>query len=139
MITRAKALALRAMIEKAAKSLSDEDALEAVELFEHWEEDKAYAVGDRVYYEGVLYKCLQAHTSTTNWNPADAVSLWARVLIPDPDVIPDWEQPDSTNAYMTGDKVRHNNKVWVSLVDNNVWEPGAVGTESLWQEFVEEE
>jgi hypothetical protein len=49
------------------------------------------------------------------------------VLIPDPDVIPEWEQPDSTNPYMKGDKVAHNSKTWVSDVDNNVWEPGVYG------------
>ena len=63
-------------------------------------------------------------------------SLFARVLIEDPTVIPEWIQPDSTNPYMRGDKVTHNNKTWESLVDNNVWEPGTVGTEALWQEVV---
>lgn len=133
MITRAKAYQLRAMIEKAAKNLTDEDALEAVELFEHWAEDKTYVMDDRVYYNGVLYKCVQAHTSRSDWNPADAVSLWARVLIPDPEVIPDWEQPDSTNPYMIGDKVRHNSKIWISTIDYNVYEPGVAG----WDEVTE--
>lgn len=44
----------------------------------------------------------------------------------DGEVLP-WEQPDSTNPYMTGDKVTHNGKTWVSDVDNNVWEPGVYG------------
>lgn len=88
-------------------------------------------------YNGVLYRCLTAHTSQATWNPADAPSLWAKVLIPNPDVIPAWEQPDSTNPYMLGDKVTHQGKTWQSLVDNNVWEPGATGTESLWKEIVE--
>lgn len=127
MITREKAYALRAMIEKASVSLEDTDALEAVELFPNWSVEKEYAVGDRVRYDGVLYKCLQAHTSQTDWNPVDAVSLWARVLIPDQEVIPEWEQPDSTNPYMKGDKVRHLEKTWISNVDNNVWEPGVYG------------
>lgn len=127
MITREKAYALRAMIEKASVSLEDTDALEAVELFPNWSAGKEYAVGDRVRYDGVLYKCLQAHTSQTDWNPVDAVSLWARVLIPDQEVIPEWEQPDSTNPYMKGDKVRHLEKTWISNVDNNVWEPGVYG------------
>lgn len=26
--------------------------------------------------------------------------------------IPEWEQPDSTNPYMAGDKVAHNGKTW---------------------------
>jgi hypothetical protein len=38
---------------------------------------------------------------------------------------------------MKDDKVVHNDKVWKSLIDNNVWEPGAIGTESLWVEIAE--
>lgn len=127
MITRAKAYALRRMIEKASVSLADSDALEAVELFPKWSESADYAVLDRVQYNGVLYKCLQAHTAQETWNPADASSLWAKVLIPDPDVIPEWEQPDSTNPYKKGDKVKYNGKTWESDIDGNVWEPGVYG------------
>ena len=54
-------------------------------------------------------------------------SLFARVLIPDPEVIPEWVQPDSTNPYAKGDKVRHSGSVWVSDIDGNVWEPGVYG------------
>lgn len=125
MISKAKAYQLRKLIEIASKSLNDEDALGGVELFPHWNEDKSYEVDDRVSYNGVLYKCLQAHTSQSTWIPTDSTSLWAKVLIPDPEVIPDWEQPDSTNAYMKGDKVRYNGKIYESLIDNNIWSPEA--------------
>ena len=40
-----------------------------------------------------------------------------------------WEQPESTNPYMKGDKVTHAGKTWVSTIDNNVWEPGVYGWE----------
>jgi len=50
---------LRPFIEKAAISLSDEDALEAVNLFPNWNGNAiAYKIDDRVNYEGILYKCL---------------------------------------------------------------------------------
>lgn len=128
MITKEKAYALRKLIEQAAASLSDEDALTGVELFPRWNENGiSYAVGDRVLYNGTLFKCLQAHTSQATWTPTDAPSLWTKVLIPDPEVIPEWEQPDSTNPYMKGDKVTHNGKTWQSDIDNNVWEPGVYG------------
>ena len=78
-------------------------------------------------YDGVLYKCLQDHTVQVDWTPTAASSLWAKVLIPDPDIIPEWEQPDSTNPYSKGDKVMHNGKTWVSDIDNNVWTPGEYG------------
>ena len=119
---------LREYIEKAAVSLSDEDALEAVQLYPSWKNNHEYKeVGERVRYDGVLYKVLQAHTSQSEWVPPQAPSLFAKVLIPDPDVIPEWEQPDSTNPYMKDDKVTHNGKTWISDVDNNVWEPGIYG------------
>ena len=132
---------LRATIERLAQeNLSDEDALENVELFPTWDGyGHPYAVGDRIRYDGVLYSVLQAHNSQIDWTPNVTPSLYARVLIPDPDVVPEWEQPDSTNDDMTGDLVMHNNKKWRSLVDNNVWEPGAVGTSALWEEVIEEE
>lgn len=116
---------LRPYIEKAALSLSDEDALEAVNLFPNWASGVAYAVDTRVNYEGTLYKCLQAHTSQETWTPTAAPSLWAKVLIPDPDVIPEWEQPDSTNPYMMGDKVMFEGKVYESTINNNIWSPSA--------------
>lgn len=125
-----RARALRATIENLAVNLDDESAISNAELFVAWSGDGvSYAVGDRVRYGGVLYKCLQAHTSQADWTPTGAVSLWAQVLIPDPEVIPDWVQPESTNPYMTGDKVRHNGQVWISTVDNNVWEPSVYGWE----------
>ena len=116
---------LRAYIEKASASLDDADALNAIELYPVWADDVSYVAGDRVRYDGVLYKCLQAHTSQPDWTPDAAPSLWAKVLIPDPDVIPEWEQPDSTNGYSKGDKVKYNGAVYESLIDNNVWSPDA--------------
>lgn len=125
---------LRPYIEKAALSLNDEDALEAVQLFAHWIEDGTYAVDDKCTYNGILYRCLQAHTAQPQWTPPAAPSLWAKVLIPDENVIPDWEQPDSTNAYKKGDKVMFNGKVYESLIDNNVWSPATYP--GGWQEVI---
>lgn len=116
---------LRPYIEKAAISLSDEDALEAINLFPNWRDNETYVVDQRVKYEEILYKCLQAHTSQAAWTPTAAPSLWAKVLIPDENVIPEWEQPDSTNAYKMGDKVMFNGKIYESLINNNVWSPAA--------------
>ena len=130
MIERARFL--RKIIENLSESLTDENALEATELFPAWDEEAEYAIGDRVRYNDVLYKCILAHTAQADWTPDVAVSLWAKVLIPDPEVIPEWVQPDSTNPYMKGDKVKHNGKTWICTIDNNVWEPGVYG----WDEVV---
>ena len=82
---------LRPYIEKAALSLDDNDALEAPNLFPNWstEKEDGYQVGERVRYENILYKCLQAHIPQEAWTPAAATSLWAKVLIPDENTIYD--------------------------------------------------
>ena len=122
-----KAREIRAMMERAAVKLDDTEALESVPLFPRWSgEEKSYVVGDRVQYGNMLYRCLMGHTSQADWTPTGAPSLWAKVLIPGDD-IPAWEQPDSTNGYMTGDRVTHNGQTWTSTLDNNVWEPGVYG------------
>lgn len=123
---------MRGLIEKAADNgLDDADALEGVALFQHWNKAATYAAGQRVQYDGILYRCLQAHTAQADWTPVAAPSLWAKVLIPDANVIPDWEQPGSTNPYQIGDKVRHNGHVWECTVPNNVWEPGVYGWDTV--------
>lgn len=130
-----RARELRPLIEKGANSLPAEDAYNALELYPKWSANSVQYVKDqRVVYKNVLYVVLQGHVSQTTWTPAKASSLFAKVLIPDPDVIPEWEQPDSTNPYKKGDKVTHNGKTWESMIDGNVWEPGAPGTGTLWTE-----
>jgi len=119
------AVKLRPYIEKAALSLDDEDALEAVQLFPRWNESAEYKVGDKVRLQNVLYKCLQDHIAQPTWSPIAAPSLWAKVLIPDPEVIPEWEQPDSTNAYQIGDKVMFEGKIYECVIANNIWSPAA--------------
>lgn len=123
-----RARQLRPIIEKASESLTDVDAVNAVELFPYWNPDSIqYLQGFRVQYGDLLYKCLQTHISQSTWTPSDAPSLWVR--IDDPSVEwPEWRQPlGATDAYPQGAKVSHNDKHWVSDLDNNVWEPGAYG------------
>lgn len=58
---------------------------------------------------------------------------------PPTDECPEWTAYDGVNAgkYMTGAKVTHRDKKYVSLVDNNIWEPGIFGTETVWKEVTE--
>ena len=130
-----EALRMKPYIQKGAQSLDDADALEIKSIYPAWDANGIYSIGDKVLYEEVLYRCLQDHTAQATWNPVEADSLWTKVLVPDPEVIPEWEQPESTNPYMAGDKVTHNGKTWVSDIDNNVWEPGVYG----WSEITDNE
>lgn len=125
MITRAKAYALRAMIEKAALSLTDEDALSAIELYPLWQTATAYTVDERIRYNSTLYRCVQSHSSQADWAPDITPALWTVVSL---DEFPEWVQPTGAqDAYQKGDKVSHIEKHWISTADNNVWEPGVYG------------
>lgn len=128
-----KAYRIRAFMEELSVKADDIEILKAPEICPYWKEGEVVEVGDRRFYpvNGRLYKCLTAHTTTAEWTPVDAPSLWAKILIPDENIIPAWEQPDSTNAYAKGDKVVHNEQIWISIVDGNVWEPGAYGWEVI--------
>ena len=121
------------MIEKASISLDDEDALEAVELFPVWKTDTQYELNQRVRDEGKLYKCVQAHKSQSRWHPSETPALWTEVA--KPGEIPVWKQPTgSQDVYMTGDKVHYptaEDAVYISTVDNNVWQPGVYGWELM--------
>ena len=78
-MTRAKAKQLRQLIEQLAVTLDDETALTGVELFPIWTIDRAYAVGDKAQRNGKLWRCIQAHTSQTGWEPENAASLWTEI------------------------------------------------------------
>ena len=112
-------------------SAADEQALKASALYPKWKVGIAYQKDERVLYNNILYKVLTDHTSQDDWTPDTAPSLFAKVLIPDKNVIPEWEQPESTNPYSKGDKVTHNGKTWQSTIDGNVWEPGVYGWEEI--------
>jgi len=127
-----QAMQYRKMIEQAAVSLPDEDALTAPEMFPRWEAGKQVTANERYYYEGKLYKVVQSHTTQEGWEPDMTPALWTEVA--KPGEIPVWRQPTGAqDAYMTGDKVHYpteSDPVYVSLVDNNVWVPTTAG---LWE------
>lgn len=110
-----------------AGTIDDVTAAEHTELFSPWEAGIAYTVGCIRAYGECLYRCVQAHTSQSDWTPDKVPALW--IKIGDPTVeFPEWSQPiGSHDAYAKGDKVSHNDKHWESIVDGNVWQPGIYG------------
>lgn len=113
--------------------LTDAQAYAAPFLFQEWNPNgiEYVATISKVTYHNLLWKCLQSHTSQASWTPKDAPSLWVRIDDP-AEEWPEWRQPQGAHdAYAKGAKVTHNEKHWISDVDNNVWEPGVYGwTES---------
>ena len=92
---------LKELAQAQVAELTDEEAKKVPALFPLWETEKAYAVGDRVWYQASLYKCVQAHTSQSTWNPKDATSLWANVSEESQDADGSREHPFAWESGMT--------------------------------------
>lgn len=76
---KSEALKLRQHIETAVQSLPNSEALEALVLHPEWASDTDYTAGYKVQRSGRLWRCIQAHTSQTGWEPENAASLWTEI------------------------------------------------------------
>ncbi len=100
-------------------------ATEHIHTFAPWVSGYNYALGALRVYGGKLYKCIQAHTSQTDWTPNTAVSLWTKAGDP-AEEWPEWSAPvGAYDAYNIGDKVAFEENHYVSLINENVWSPTA--------------
>ena len=66
---RSEAFAFRHKIESAAEMQTDEQALESIDLYAHWQPDMDAEKDKRYQYNGVLYRCIQAHHTQDDWTP----------------------------------------------------------------------
>lgn len=120
----------------ASQVTDDIVAQELQDFYDDWEVDISVSKGQYIKQDGILFKVLTEHKTQVGWEPDKAPSLFAKVLTdPTGETILDWIQPDSTNAYMTGDKVKYEGLIYESLIDNNVWSP--VGYPAGWQQIEE--
>lgn len=118
---RSHALMLRQMIEKASASLDDSDALDAVELFPMWAVGVDYTEGKRVRDGGELFKCIQPHTSQSDWRPSITPALWQKVETPGQGDTPDNPIPWSWGLEIhTGKYYIQNDVVYVGIRDSGV-------------------
>ena len=129
---------LEAQVIEQAQASDDTTSLDNQDLFPLWQPDTAYELNYKVQDFNVnnelkLYKCVQAHTSQSDWRPKDVPALFT--LVAYPGEIPVWVQPTGAqDAYNTGDQVYYpdaNGSVYESLIDANVWSPDALP--SGWQ------
>lgn len=132
----AEAEQLRQELNEIISNMTDEEAIERPILFANWKPGISYTVGTRIRYGGRIFKVIQAHTSLEEWTPSRAPSLFAEILTSEDGEPQEWQQPSSTNPYLTGDKVIYEGKVYESLIDNNVWNP--IDYPNGWREIIEE-
>jgi hypothetical protein len=124
-------IVLQEKLDSIAEVLPDEIAVEHIDLYPVWMEGMALGIGDRVQHDGGLYRVQQAHTAEHSPS-VNTAALYTRINAPGE--IPAWVTGQS---YAKDVQVTHGGKTWLSMVDNNVWEPGAAGVyESIWKEVI---
>jgi hypothetical protein len=130
---------LTTLLTSSSEILTDSQKMEIAGLYTHWTPGHKYTAGEIVKSglnkdgEPQLYQVVQEHTSQEDWMPQNTPALYKAIGFTDSS-IPIWTQPlGATDAYAVGDKVAHNDKIWISDVDSNVWEPGVYG----WTEVTE--
>jgi len=116
------------------QEFEDEDALQNQSAYPLWEANIYVSVGEKrqdldANNELKLYKCVQAHTTQSDWRPKDTPALWVEVA---PDgVIPVWVQPQGAHdAYQIDDLVHFptaEDAVYRNTVANNVYAPDVYG------------
>ena len=61
-------------------AVDDNTALRMKSFYPEWASGVSYALGFKVQYGGKLWRCIQAHTAITGWEPSIATaSLWETV------------------------------------------------------------
>lgn len=77
----------------------------------------SYSVNDVRSYDGVPYKCVQAHDSTSNetWNPANTPSLWVQYHGTSLETARPWIAP-------TGAHDMYYNDEWMIWTDGSIYE-----------------
>ena len=60
-------------------SVDDNTALRMTEFYPEWASDTDYTAGYKAQRGGKLWRCLQAHTSQTGWEPENAPALWTEI------------------------------------------------------------
>ena len=60
-------------------TVDDNTALRMTEFYPEWASDTEYTIGYKAQRNGKLWRCRQAHTSQTGWEPENAASLWTEI------------------------------------------------------------
>jgi hypothetical protein len=118
-----KARKLRKIIESAIASVDDKTSSEATELLPALKNDNAYIkAGTRINYNGKIKKAAVDLWDIEANNPDNAPTLWEDIQYKDgyriiPDVL------SVTTAFSKGETGWWKDKLYISLVDYNVYTP----------------
>ena len=60
-------------------TVDDQTALRMASYYPEWQPGQDYPIGYKAQRGGKLWRCLQAHTAQTGWEPENAASLWEQI------------------------------------------------------------
>lgn len=120
-----KAKNLRKTIESLAQNLSNNDALDNIELFPNWKPNQIYKQGYLIRFNNKLYRIVKQHYSKEEIPPDDinAGFYYYQLFYIEPNSPQPWLQPTKDNPYMMGDLIIYKEKTYKSLINNNMWNP----------------
>lgn len=131
----------RRAVQMFAANLTDDEAMEVSYVYDEWQADRNYKIGDFLRYganevgDPQLYKVAQDHTSQADWTPDKTPALYVAIGLDD-DGYPVWSRPTGAHdAYNKGDIVNYNGVLKRSLIDGNVWSPDEYP--SAWEDYNE--
>ena len=79
-LTESEVLAMLIPMQINALEVDDNTALRMVNFYPEWATNTTYEVGFKAQHNGKLWRCVQAHTSQSGWEPSTATaSLWEQI------------------------------------------------------------
>jgi len=110
------------------ETVTQKDLADLKPLYPEWKYPYDYATGDIFIYDDILWEVVQPHTSQEHFQPPDVPAHYKRHH----SYGDKWIQPTGAHdAYKLDAAVTHNDTLWKSLHEANVWEPGT--DETLWE------
>ena len=120
---------LRHAIQLFAKTLPEKEILKVATVFNKWESDRRYKVGDYCLYgENInkdprVYKCLKDHISSNKRTPGKVKTFFKEIGI-DINGYPIFIEPTGIeDAYMEGDVINYNDCLYKCLKNLTILSP----------------
>lgn len=126
--------AIPMILQTISVNLTDDQILSVSLAFDEWNPDEKYKDGEIVRYKGFVYRVI-ANVNKNNTAEPDSKegSLYYKLITISSEGVENWTTPDNKkSAYDKGDRVSHNEKVYESVKNNNMDEPG---TSDSWIEI----
>lgn len=79
-MTKDKLYSIIEAVTKIREIATDEQALQIKDIYPTWKPETQYIIGERVLYDGDLYKALAIHTSQADFAQDVAANLFTKVL-----------------------------------------------------------